>query len=82
MSSPPVVALRVTPEMKALLCALADREQITESALVRQLLEAMFRRSAMEALLRANQIALKQGPTKRRASLSAALPSSASKGSW
>jgi hypothetical protein len=38
MSSPPVVALRVTPEMKTLLRALAEREQITESALVRQLL--------------------------------------------
>lgn len=48
MSSPPVVALRVTPEMKTLLRALAEREQITESALVRQLLEAMLRRSALE----------------------------------
>ncbi len=47
MSSPPVVALRVTPEMKTLLRALAEREQITESALVRQLLEAMLRRSAL-----------------------------------
>ena len=48
MSSPPVIARRVTAEMKTLLRALADREQITESALVRQLLEAMLRRSAME----------------------------------
>jgi predicted DNA-binding protein len=48
MSSPPVIALRVTPEMKTLLRALAEREQITESALVRQLLEAMLRRSALE----------------------------------
>jgi predicted DNA-binding protein len=48
MSSPSVIALRVTPEMKTLLRALAEREQITESALVRQLLEAMLRRSALE----------------------------------
>ena len=34
--------------MKTLLRALAEREQITESALVRQLLEAMLRRSALE----------------------------------
>jgi hypothetical protein len=34
--------------MKTLLRALADREQITESALVRQLLQVMLRRSAMQ----------------------------------
>ena len=34
--------------MKTLLRALADREQITESALVRQLLQVMLRRSATE----------------------------------
>lgn len=34
--------------MKTLLRALAEREQITESALVRQLLEAMLRRSALD----------------------------------
>jgi predicted DNA binding CopG/RHH family protein len=48
MAAPPFVAARVTPEMKTLLRALADREQITESALVRQLLQVMLRRSAME----------------------------------
>ena len=48
MSSPPVIALRVTPDMKTLLRALAEREQITESALVRQLLEALLRRSALQ----------------------------------
>jgi predicted DNA-binding protein len=42
------VQCRVTPEMKTLLRVLAEREQITESALVRQLLEAMLRRSALE----------------------------------
>jgi hypothetical protein len=48
MAAPPFVAARVTPEMKTLLRTLAAREQISESALVRQLLEAMLRRSAME----------------------------------
>jgi predicted DNA-binding protein len=33
------VQFRVTPEVKAVLRALADREQITESALIRRLLE-------------------------------------------
>jgi hypothetical protein len=50
MASPPFVAARVTPEMKTLLRTLAAREQITESALVRQLLEVMLRRSALEGL--------------------------------
>jgi hypothetical protein len=48
MAAPPFVAARVTPEMKTLLRTLAEREQITESALVRQLLEVMLRRSALE----------------------------------
>jgi predicted DNA binding CopG/RHH family protein len=38
----------VTPEIKTLLRVLAKREQITESALVRQLLEVMLRMSAKE----------------------------------
>jgi len=46
MAAPPFVAARVTPEMKALLRTLAAHEQITESALVRQLLEVMLRGSA------------------------------------
>src|SRR6202140_3766843 len=48
MAAPPFVAARVTPEMKTLLRTLAEREQITESALVRQLLEVMLRMSAKE----------------------------------
>jgi hypothetical protein len=48
MAAPPFVAARVTPEMKTLLRSLAEREQISESALVRQLLEVMLRRSAIE----------------------------------
>ena len=35
MAAVPLVAARVTPEMRTLLRALAEREQITESALVR-----------------------------------------------
>jgi hypothetical protein len=46
MAAPPFVAARVTPEMKTLLRVLAEREQITESALVRQLLEVTLRMSA------------------------------------
>jgi predicted DNA binding CopG/RHH family protein len=48
MAAPPFVAARVTPEMKTLLRVLAEREQITESALVRQLLEVMLRMSVKE----------------------------------
>jgi hypothetical protein len=48
MAAPPFVAARVTPEMKTLLRVLAEREQITESALVRELLETMLRRSTAE----------------------------------
>jgi hypothetical protein len=39
MAAEAFVHCRVTPEMKTLLRTLAEREQITESALVRQLLE-------------------------------------------
>ena len=52
MTAPPFVAARVTPEMKTLLRVLAEREQITESALVRQLLEVMLRMSAKEGFLK------------------------------
>jgi len=48
MTAEAFVQCRVTPEMKTLLRTLAAREQITESALVRQLLEVMLRRSAGE----------------------------------
>src|SRR5579864_270180 len=50
MAAVPFVAARVTPEMKTLLRTLAEREQITESTLVRQLLEVMLRRSALEGV--------------------------------
>jgi len=48
MTAEAFVQCRVTPEMKTLLRVLAEREQITESALVRELLETMLRRSAAE----------------------------------
>jgi len=48
MTAEAFVQCRVTPEVKTLLRTLAEREQITESALVRQLLEVMLRRSAAE----------------------------------
>ena len=47
MAAPPFIAARVTPEMKSQLRRLAEREQITESALVRQLLEVVLRTSAV-----------------------------------
>ncbi len=40
---------RVSAESKALLQSIAAREQITESALVRQLLETLLRTSATES---------------------------------
>jgi hypothetical protein len=52
MAAPPFVAARVTPEIKTLLRVLAEREQITESALVRQLLEVTLRMSAKEGFPR------------------------------
>lgn len=46
MAAPPFIAARVTPETKSLLRLLAEREQKTESAVVRQLLEVVLRTSA------------------------------------
>jgi hypothetical protein len=48
MAAEAFVQCRVTPEVKTLLRVLAEREQITESALVRQLLEVVLRTSAKE----------------------------------
>ena len=47
MAAPPFIAARVTPEMKSLLRVLAEREQKTESAVVRQLLEVVLRTSTV-----------------------------------
>ncbi len=50
MAADAFIQCRVTPETKALIQGLADRERITESALVRQLLEVVLRTSAAQAI--------------------------------
>jgi hypothetical protein len=52
MAAPPFIAARVTPEMKSLLRVLAEREQKTESAVVRELLELVLRTSTVSGLPR------------------------------
>ena len=47
MAADAFIQCRVTAETKALIQALADRERITESVLVRQLLEVVLRTSAV-----------------------------------
>lgn len=47
MAADAFIQCRVTPEMKTLVHALAQREQITESALIKQLLEVVLRTSAL-----------------------------------
>jgi hypothetical protein len=42
------IQCRVTPEMKTLVRALAEREQITESALVKELLQVVLRTAALQ----------------------------------
>lgn len=56
MAAEAIVQCRVTPEMKTLLRALAAREQTTESALVRQLLEIVVRASAQTGFPRVEAI--------------------------
>lgn len=55
MAVPPFIAARVTPEMKSLLRVLAEREQKTESALVRELLEVVLRTSAVDGTPRLDE---------------------------
>ena len=50
MSADAFIQCRVTSETKALIQALADRERITESTLVRQLLEVVVRTSAVSGM--------------------------------
>jgi hypothetical protein len=50
MKADAFIQCRVTPEMKALVRRIAQREQITESALVKQLLEVVLRGSIVEQL--------------------------------
>jgi hypothetical protein len=52
MAAPPFIAARVTPEMKSLLRIVAEREQKTESAVVRQLLEVVLRTSTVSGITR------------------------------
>ncbi len=48
MTADAFIQYRVTPAMKTLVRALAEREQITESALVKQLLEVVLRTAALQ----------------------------------
>jgi hypothetical protein len=48
MAADAFIQCRVTPAMKTLVRALAEREQITESALVKQLLEVVLRTAALQ----------------------------------
>jgi len=48
MAAGAFIQCRVTPAMKTLVRALAEREQITESALVKQLLEVVLRTATLQ----------------------------------
>jgi len=50
------IQFRVTPEVKTLLRALAERENLTESALVRQLVETMLRMQFQEGAPRLEEM--------------------------
>src|ERR1700691_5829342 len=50
MAADAFIQCRVTPETKALVRTLAQRDQITESALIKQLLEVVLRSSAAGGL--------------------------------
>src|SRR3984957_7216543 len=52
MTEDAFVQCRVTPEIKALVRTLSQRDQITESALIKQLLEVVLRSSAAAGLSR------------------------------
>jgi hypothetical protein len=52
MTADAFIQCRVTPEIKALVRTLARRDQITESALIKQLLEVVLRSSAASGLSR------------------------------
>jgi hypothetical protein len=52
MAADAFIQCRVTPEIKALVRTLARRDQITESALIKQLLEVVLRPSAAAGLSR------------------------------
>ena len=50
------IQCRVTPEMKTLVRALAKREQITESALVKQLLQVVLRTAALQGFPKLDEL--------------------------
>jgi len=56
VAADPVIALRVSPEVKTLLRAIAQRERTSESALVRQLIETMLRMQVKAGLPRLAEI--------------------------
>jgi hypothetical protein len=55
MAADAFIQCRVTPEIKALVRALARRDQITESAFIKQLLEVMLRSSPAAESLRVDE---------------------------
>jgi hypothetical protein len=50
------IQCRVTPEMKTLVRALAEREQITESALVKELLQVVLRTAALQGFPKLDEL--------------------------
>ena len=50
------IQCRVTPEMKTRVRALAEREQITESALVKELLQVVLRTAALQAFPKLDEL--------------------------
>jgi hypothetical protein len=50
------IQCRVTPEMKTLVRALAERERITESALVKELLQVVLRTAALQGFPRLDEL--------------------------
>ena len=56
MAADVFIQFRVTPEEKALVRALAAREQITESALVKQLLTTTLRSASLQGLQAAEPV--------------------------
>jgi hypothetical protein len=50
------IQCRVTPEIKALVRTLAEREQITESALVKELLQVVLRTAALQGFPKLDEL--------------------------
>jgi hypothetical protein len=56
MAADAFIQCRVTPEMKTLVRALAEREQITESALVKELLQVVLRTAALQGFPKLDEL--------------------------